>query len=69
MKMETAFLGRKGERCSHQKRIQNPVKHIRWKKFLAKIVNGRKSFTIFAKALSLIFDRVLNTPLIILRTE
>ena len=31
--MEATFFGRKGEWCSHQRRIQNLVEHRRWKIF------------------------------------
>ena len=39
MKMERKFFGRKDEMFSNQRRIQNPVKHLRWKKLFVKIVN------------------------------
>ena len=54
MKKPRTFFGRKGERCSYQKPIQNPVKHLRWKTFFAKNFNGWKSLTVFGK--SSIFD-------------
>ena len=37
--MKRKFFGRKGEMFSNQRRIQNPVKHLRWKKLFVKIVN------------------------------
>ena len=36
MNMKRKFFGRKGELCSHQRRIQNVVKHFRWKRLLNK---------------------------------
>ena len=54
MNMERKFFGRKCEWYSYQRRIQNPVKHLTWKKLFAKIVNGLKSLTIFRE--SFIFD-------------
>ena len=38
--MEGRFFGRKGEWCSHQRRIQNQSKHLRKKTLFAKIVKG-----------------------------
>ena len=54
VKMERRFFGRKGEWCSHQRRIQNTGKHLTWKKLFAKIINSWKSLSIFTK--SSIFD-------------
>ena len=43
--------------------IQNPVEHLRWSAF-AKIINGQKPLTAFAKkAPSWMFNWILNTPL------
>ena len=39
-------------RNRYQRRIQNPVKHLRWS-FLAKIINGFQPLTIFAKSSTL----------------
>ena len=46
-----------------EKRIKNPVKHLRWS-FFTKIVHSHKLLTIFTKTQSYMFDRVLNRPLI-----
>ena len=54
MKMERKFFGRKDEWYTHQRRIQNPAKRFIWKKLFAEIVNGWKSWTVFAK--NFIFD-------------
>ena len=47
MKMNPTFFGRKGKGCSHQRRIQNPVKYLSYKKVFTKIVNASKLLTIF----------------------
>ena len=44
----------------NQRRIKNSVRHLRWSIF-AKMINGYKVLTIFAKKYML--DLVLNTPL------
>ena len=67
MKIKPNLFGRKGEWCSHQRRIQNLIKYLVWKKHFAKIMNSWKSLTILQKALSLMFERVLNMPLVVIQ--
>ena len=47
-----------------QRRIQNPVKHLRWS-FLKKQLTAESHLLFFQKAPSCVFDWVLHTPLVI----
>ena len=65
MKIGRKFFGRKGDWCSHQRRIQNPAKYIRWKnRLFSKYSTSERHELFLQKAPSLMFDKVPNRPLV-----